>query len=136
MLTRAAVVNCRQYTLWTRTMNIPALGASNSTTASPGASTPAGALPPTAEAPAKAAGTAAKVAVSPDQLKQSVDQINKFLKSNSEVLFSIDEASGFSVVKVVDTETNKVLRQFPSEQALEIGKNLQSFKGLLVDSKA
>jgi flagellar protein FlaG len=114
-------------------MNIPALGASNSTTASPGASTPAGTLPPAAEAPAKAA---AKAPVSPDQLKQSVDQINKFLKSNSEVLFSIDEASGFSVVKVVDTETNKVLRQFPSEQALEIGKNLQSFKGLLVDSKA
>ena len=117
-------------------MNIPALGASNPTTASPGASTPAGALPPAAGSSAKPAGTAAKAPVNPDQLKQSVDQINKFLKSNSEVLFSIDEASGFSVVKVVDTETNKVLRQFPSEQALEIGKNLKSFKGLLVDSKA
>lgn len=117
-------------------MNIPAFGASNSTTASPGASTPVGALPPAAGTPAKAADAGAKAPVNPDQLKQSVDQINKFLKSNSEVLFSIDEASGFSVVKVVDTETNKVLRQFPSEQALEIGKNLQSFKGLLVDSKA
>jgi len=110
-------------------MNIPALGARNPTTASPGVSPAVAALPP-------AAGSPAKAPVSPDQLKQSVDQINKFLQNNSEVLFSIDEASGFSVVKVVDTETNKVLRQFPSEQALEIGKNLKSFKGLLVDSKA
>jgi flagellar protein FlaG len=114
-------------------MNIPALGASNPTTASPGAPTPVGTLPPAAGSPAKAA---VKAPVNPDQLKQSVNQINKFLENNSEVLFSIDEASGFSVVKVVDTETNKVLRQFPSEQALEIGKDLKSFKGLLVDSKA
>lgn len=69
------------------------------------------------------------------ELKNSVDAINRFLENNSEVHFSIDEDSGLSVVKVIDTETNKVLRQFPSEQSLEIGKNL-STKGLLINSEA
>lgn len=70
------------------------------------------------------------------ELRNSVDAINRFLEDNSEVHFSIDEDSGMSVVKVIDTETKKVLRQFPSEQSLEIGKNLSSLKGLLIDSTA
>ncbi|HEX5342092.1 MAG TPA: flagellar protein FlaG [Duganella sp.] len=74
-------------------------------------------------------------APSKTELKNSVDAINRFLQNNSEVLFSIDEDSGISVVKVIDTETKKVLRQFPSELSLEIGKNL-STKGLLINSEA
>jgi flagellar protein FlaG len=71
---------------------------------------------------------------SKSELKKSVDAINDFLQNNSEVHLSIDD--GLAVVKVIDTETKKVLRQFPSEQSLEIGKNLNSLKGLLIDSKA
>lgn len=82
------------------------------------------------------AAPADKVAPSKADLKNSVDAINRFLQVNSEVRFSIDEDSGQSVVKVIDTETRKVLRQFPSEQSLEIGKNLSSLKGLLIDNKA
>jgi flagellar protein FlaG len=40
------------------------------------------------------------------------------------------------VVKVIDTETKQVLRQLPSEESLEIAKNLNSMKGLLINSKA
>ncbi|MBV7534637.1 flagellar protein FlaG [Duganella sp. sic0402] len=82
-----------------------------------------------ANAPAQAS------APSKTELKKSVDAINRFLENNSEVHFSIDDDSGRSVVKVIDTETKKVLRQFPSEQSLEIGKNLTT-KGLLIDSEA
>jgi len=110
--------------------------------ATPAASTPArltaltaAAVPATA---ATAAADAAKTATTPSKtdLKNSVDQINRFLKVNSEVEFSIDHNSGKSVIKVVDTQTNKVLRQFPSEQALEIGQNLQDSKSGLIDEQA
>lgn len=74
-------------------------------------------------------------APSKTELKKSVDEINRFLESNSEVHFSIDDDSGVSVIKVIDTETKKILRQFPSEQSLEIGRNLTT-KGLLIDSEA
>lgn len=73
--------------------------------------------------------------VSKTELKSSVDAINRFLENNNEVHFSIDEDSGVSVIKVIDTETKKILRQFPSEQSLEISKNLTT-KGLLIDSEA
>ena len=95
--------------------------------------------PPAAPAAAAAAATAKAASatpINPEDLKNSVEAINRFLKVNSEVQFSIDETSGKSVIKVVDTESRKVLRQFPSEQALEFGKNLKGLKGLLVDNTA
>jgi flagellar protein FlaG len=52
------------------------------------------------------------------------------------VQFSIDDSSGASVIKVVDTETKKILRQFPSQQALDISKDLQSKTGLLLKGEA
>ncbi len=70
------------------------------------------------------------------ELKYSIEAINKFLKVNSEVEFSIDDASGKAVIKVIDTESKKILRQFPSEQALEIGKDLGKLKGFLINSEA
>ncbi|MYM71996.1 hypothetical protein GTP56_07255 [Duganella sp. FT134W] len=73
---------------------------------------------------------------SKSELKKSVDAINRFLENNSEVEFSIDDHSGLSVVKVIDTETKQVLRQLPSVESLEIAKNLNSMKGLLINSKA
>jgi len=117
-------------------MNIPSIGAGNTTTAHPGIDRQAAVTASLPQSTAATPGSPDKPAVNPSELKRSIEQINKFLKNNSEVQFSIDEASGFSVVKVIDTETKKVLRQFPSEQALEIGKSLQDFKGLLINSKA
>ncbi|WP_374360110.1 flagellar protein FlaG [Pseudoduganella danionis] len=80
--------------------------------------------------------TAAPVTLDKNQLKNSVDAINRYLKDNSEVQFSIDDSSGASVIKVVDTETKKILRQFPSQQALDISKDLQSKTGLLLKGEA
>lgn len=118
----------------TQTTNAASTPAATDTVAALAASHPA--KPAAAASAAAAAPEAAKkAAAEPSQsdLKNSVDQINRFLKVNSEVEFSIDHASGKSVIKVVDTETNKVLRQFPSEQALEIGQNLQDSKSGLIN---
>lgn len=94
--------------------------------------------PSSAVAPAEADPAAPVAAPSLDknQLKNSVDAINRYLKDNSEVQFSIDDSSGASVIKVVDTETKKILRQFPSQQALDISKDLQSKTGLLLKGQA
>lgn len=83
-----------------------------------------------------AAAQADPVKVDKTQLKNSVDAINRYLKDNSEVQFSIDDSSGASVIKVVDTETKKILRQFPSQQALDISKDLQGKIGLLLKGQA
>ncbi|MBS0372157.1 MAG: flagellar protein FlaG [Proteobacteria bacterium] len=74
--------------------------------------------------------------LSPDQLAQAVNQIQDVIKQTAQSLqFSIDKDTGTTVVKVVDTESKKVLRQIPSEEVLAIAKALDKLQGLLVKQK-
>lgn len=58
-----------------------------------------------------------------DQLKSVVEDVNKALKqSNKNLEFSVDESSKKPIVKLVDSETGDVIRQFPSEEMLAISK--------------
>jgi len=71
------------------------------------------------------------------QLEDSVKQLNNTASLyNSSLLFSVDKETGATVVKVVDKENNKVIRQIPSEEALRIAKAIGDFKGLLLKDKA
>ena len=70
-------------------------------------------------------------------LEDAVSAINAFLKPISNNLeFSVDEGSGKTVVKLVDTETNTVLRQYPTKEALAIAKDIDKFQGLLINTEA
>ncbi|MBC7572837.1 MAG: flagellar protein FlaG [Herminiimonas sp.] len=70
-------------------------------------------------------------------LNKAVDAINRFINPvASSIQFSVDEDSGRTLVKVVDTDTNTVLRQFPSKEALAISHELDKLQGLLVKDKA
>jgi flagellar protein FlaG len=54
-----------------------------------------------------------------------------------ELNFSIDESSGRSIIKFTDRATNEVIRQFPSEEALQLTKAMDQFqRGLLFNRKA
>ena len=71
------------------------------------------------------------------EVKRSIEVINQFLKrSANDIEFSIDQDSGKTLVKIIDTATHTVLRQFPSEQAVEIARDLDKLQGLLVRDKA
>jgi flagellar protein FlaG len=51
----------------------------------------------------------------------AVVKLNDFMQQeNRALLFSVDDASGRTVIKVTDTETQEVIRQIPPEQALAI----------------
>lgn len=75
----------------------------------------------------------------PDKLdvKQAVEKIAEFVSSRqSELSFSIDDASGSQIVKIMDTQTKQVIRQFPSEEAVAIARALDKLQGLLIRDKA
>lgn len=75
----------------------------------------------------------------PDKLevKRAVEKISDFVSSRqSELNFSIDDASGSQVVKIMDTQTKQVIRQFPSEEAVAIAHALDKLQGLLIKEKA
>ena len=71
------------------------------------------------------------------KLDQAVEAINKFLKPvASSIEFSVDQDSGRTIVQVIDTDTQDVLRQFPSKQALAMSHELDKLQGLLIRDKA
>jgi len=71
------------------------------------------------------------------QLKNAVDQINKTIQSLANNLqFSMEKIQGMQVVKVVDNETQQVIRQIPTEEMLDIAKRLDELQGLLIRQKA
>lgn len=94
-----------------------------------------------AAAPAEPVASVQQPSAVPDmeQLGQAVKGINKRLQEASppqNVEFAIDSDSSRVIVKVVDQKTREVLRQMPSEEALEIAKALDLSKGLLISQKA
>ncbi|MBS1186262.1 MAG: flagellar protein FlaG [Burkholderiaceae bacterium] len=72
-----------------------------------------------------------------DQVKQAVDTINQSMNALSRGLqFSVDKDSQRTVVKIVDQQTDEVIRQIPSEEALAIAKSLDQALGRLIKEKA
>lgn len=71
-------------------------------------------------------------------LKDSVDSMNRLMKSLSNSLqFSLDEDTGKTVIKVIDSTTQEVIKQFPSEEALALTKALDNLTtGLFVQQQA
>ena len=72
-----------------------------------------------------------------EELKQALESINTALQDRSPGLeFSIDRDSDRSVVKVVDKDTQEVIRQMPSREAIEIAKALDKLHSLMVRATA
>lgn len=71
------------------------------------------------------------------QVNDAVKQINDTLKNLAQGLeFSVDSDSERPIVKVVDHQTNQVIRQIPTQEALEIAKALDRLQGLLIRQQA
>lgn len=70
-------------------------------------------------------------------VEAAVQQIADFVnKTRPELSFSVDEASGVRVVRIIDTTTKEVIRQYPSEEAIQLAQALDKLQGLLVRDKA
>lgn len=75
--------------------------------------------------------------VSDENIQQAVDQLQSFTDNVAKNLkFSIDEDTGKTVVKLLDSQTQEVIRQFPTEEAISIARTLDKVQGLLFSDKA
>lgn len=111
-----------------------------------GTQTPA--APQGQSAPATAAPAAAPAAAPPQALPRqapSQEQVQKVLQELKRVIepvtannlsFSIDQATGKTLVRVTDADTGEVIRQIPSEELLDIARSLDKLQGLLVRQQA
>lgn len=75
--------------------------------------------------------------VSREEVTKAVKATNEFVGSINDALqFSIDDETGKTVVKVIDSNTQEVIKQIPSEEMIAIAKALDKLKGLLLQQKA
>jgi flagellar protein FlaG len=85
------------------------------------------------EKPAVAKEASAK----PEDLKEVVSDLNKLVQNlQRELQFSVDSDSGQTVIKVIDRETDEVVRQIPSEEVMALKRRLEEASGVIFQDSA
>lgn len=75
--------------------------------------------------------------VAEDEVRQAVSNLNDYAQIlNRDLQFSVDEDSGRTVIKVIDSETKNLIRQIPSEQVLELARHFSTGDGLYLRERA
>lgn len=88
------------------------------------------------EAAAQAA-VGEKATVSREQVESAVSTIQEFVQSvRRNVNFTLEDASGRVVVKVTDASSGDIIRQIPSEEALQLAESLEEVRSLLFKAEA
>jgi flagellar protein FlaG len=109
------------------------------TTRTPRVSTP----PPSATAnaplpldgkPSPREGHAPEVHIDVEQARASIERFVRSMKRELE--FTVDEASGRTVITVRNKETGEVIRQIPSEEVIALARAYAEGQPVLLDSQA
>jgi flagellar protein FlaG len=75
--------------------------------------------------------------VSREQVESAVSTIQEFVQSvRRSINFSLEDTSGRVVVKVTDADSGDVIRQIPSEEALQLAESLEEVRSLLFKAEA
>ncbi|MFW5451314.1 MAG: flagellar protein FlaG [Methylophagaceae bacterium] len=70
------------------------------------------------------------------QLAEQVAQLNDYVQHlNRNLQFSVDEQSGQTVVKVIDVDTEELVRQIPSQEIIDARNAADNYRGLLLEAK-
>ena len=72
--------------------------------------------------------------MSQKKIKKAIDTINKQL-SHTECQYGFHEKTNRVTIKIVDKDTDKIIKEFPPEETLEMIAKAWELAGLLVDEK-
>lgn len=71
------------------------------------------------------------------ELEALAEQLNEFMKKGQRSLsFSVDETADEVVISVLDKQTQELIRQIPSPEALKLKQHFDSVIGLLFSDQA
>ena len=72
-----------------------------------------------------------------EAVAKAAADLQEFVKSMGRNLnFSVDETTGYHVVKVINPDTGELIRQLPSEELLKISRDFQRLNNVLVSQRA
>jgi len=74
-------------------------------------------------------------------VRESIEKIaadlQKFVQSMGRDLnFSVDETTGYHVVRVIDQSTGELIRQLPSDELLKLAREFEQLNNALVSQRA
>lgn len=70
-------------------------------------------------------------------LNEKVKELNDFVQNlKRDLHFSVDKETGRMVVRVVNAETDEVIKQIPSDEILKLAESLENMSGLLINKRA
>lgn len=70
-------------------------------------------------------------------VEKAAQEIQQFVqKMGRNLNFSIDETTGYHVVRVVNPDTGELIRQLPSEELLKIARDFERLNNVLVSQRA
>jgi len=88
------------------------------------------------EAPIKPAPEVSQKKASEEEIIKAIETANKSVRSFDRRLeFSIHEKTKEIMVKVIDTNTDEVIREIPREKILDMVAKMWEMAGILVDEK-
>lgn len=71
-----------------------------------------------------------------DDLQKAIDDTNRILfDRNDRFEFKIHEGTNRMIVKLVDNETDEIIKEIPSEKILDLVASIWDLVGILVDEK-
>ena len=71
------------------------------------------------------------------KLEASIQKLNDLMaKGQRSLSFSVDKSSDAVVVRVIDTQTQEVVRQIPNEESLRLAQYIEGMMGLIFNRSA
>ena len=84
----------------------------------------------------KSAKSVAENQLGKSQLNKYAEKLSKVMEIlNHSIRFSVDDESDRMIVKIVNSETNEVIRQIPPKEMLQLMHRLDQMAGLMLDEK-
>ena len=72
-----------------------------------------------------------------EAVQEAVARVNReFEQSEIALQFVMDEVIDRPIVSVIDRDSGELLRQLPSEEVLRAARNIESMKGILLNSQS
>lgn len=70
-----------------------------------------------------------------ERIKNAVEELNRKMSSHSEAVFGVHEKTNRVMIKIVDKDTKKVIKELPPEKTLDMIAKVWEMAGILVDEK-
>lgn len=71
-----------------------------------------------------------------EEIEEQVEQLNGILRTfDRQLAFELHEETNRHIVRIIDVNTDDVLREIPPEEVLDLVARIEDLVGLLIDEK-